>query len=117
MTALVGILNVRGAAIAADSAVTMTRDRNRKIANSANKMLRLSSAQPVSVMICGSGCSSEHPGISSSDNTGRKGGKCRCPQCKHVWMISFRIWFLKKSSFPIPMKKNSCSIHSTRFFK
>lgn len=54
MTALVGILNVRGAAIAADSAVTMTRDRNRKIANSANKMLRLSSAQPVSVMICGS---------------------------------------------------------------
>lgn len=55
MTALVGILNVRGAAIAADSAVTMTRDRNRKIANSANKMLRLSSAQPVSVMICGSG--------------------------------------------------------------
>lgn len=54
MTALVGILNVRGAAIAAYSAVTMTRNSNRKIANSANKMLRLLSAQPVSVMICGS---------------------------------------------------------------
>ena len=55
MTALVGILNVRGAAIAADSAVTMVYDRNKKISNSANKMLRLSSAQPVSVMTCGIG--------------------------------------------------------------
>ena len=53
MTALVGILNIRGAAIAADSAVTIKRYGDRKIVNSANKMLRLSSAQPVSLMICG----------------------------------------------------------------
>lgn len=53
MTAVVGIMNKRGIAIAADSAVTMTRDANEKIANSANKMIRLSSAQPVSVMITG----------------------------------------------------------------
>jgi hypothetical protein len=54
MTAVVGILNKRGIAIAADSAVTMTRRRNEKIANSANKMLRLSSVNPISVMITGS---------------------------------------------------------------
>lgn len=54
MTAVVGILNKRGIAIAADSAVTMNRRRNEKIANSANKMLRLCSATPISVMITGS---------------------------------------------------------------
>lgn len=54
MTAVVGILNKRGIAIAADSAVTMTRDGNEKVENSANKMLRMSDACPVSVMIVGS---------------------------------------------------------------
>ena len=53
MTAVVGIMNKRGVAIAADSAVTMVRHNERKIANTANKMLRLSSAQPVSIMITG----------------------------------------------------------------
>ena len=53
MTAVAGILNKRGIAIAADSAVTMNRDGREKIANSANKMLRLSSANPISVMITG----------------------------------------------------------------
>lgn len=47
MTAVVGILNKRGIAIAADSAVTMNRKRNEKIANSANKMLRLCSSTPI----------------------------------------------------------------------
>ena len=54
MTAVVGILNKRGIAIAADSAVTMNRKRNEKIANSANKMLRLCSSTPISVMVTGS---------------------------------------------------------------
>ena len=55
MTAVVGILNKRGIAIAADSAVTMSRGRKgEKIANSANKMLRLTSANPISVMVTGS---------------------------------------------------------------
>ena len=58
MTAVVGIMNKRGIAIAADSAVTMTRPFawNPKIANSANKILRLSSVQPISVMITGNAC-------------------------------------------------------------
>ena len=61
MTAVVGIMNKRGIAIAADSAVTMTRDGDVKIANSANKMIRLSSAQPVSVMVVGNACFLDTP--------------------------------------------------------
>lgn len=53
MTAVVGILNKRGIAIAADSAVTITRNKKEKIENSANKMLRLSNVCPVSIMIVG----------------------------------------------------------------
>lgn len=56
MTAVVGIMNKRGIAIAADSAVTITNEKGLKIANSANKMLRLSSTQPVSVMVVGNAC-------------------------------------------------------------
>ena len=54
MTAVVGILNKRGIAIAADSAVTIYRDGNEKIENSANKMLRMSDVSPISIMIVGS---------------------------------------------------------------
>lgn len=55
MTAVVGVINQTGAAIAADSAVTMTRSYNRKIANNANKMIRLSNHQPIGVMIYNNG--------------------------------------------------------------
>lgn len=55
MTAVVGILNKRGAAIAADSAVTRTRYNNRKITKNGNKMIRLSNCVPISVMITGNG--------------------------------------------------------------
>lgn len=55
MTAVVGILNKRGAAIAADSAVTRTRYNNRKITKNGNKMLRLSNCVPISVMLTGNG--------------------------------------------------------------
>lgn len=51
MTAVIGILNKEGAAVAADSAVTMRRGRHEKISNSANKMVRLSDAQPISAII------------------------------------------------------------------
>ena len=54
MTAVVGILNKHGIAIAADSAVTMNRDGEIKIENSANKMLRMLDVCPISVMIVGS---------------------------------------------------------------
>ena len=53
MTAVVGILNKRGVAIAADSAVTRTRERNRKVTKNGNKMLRVSNVVPVSVMLTG----------------------------------------------------------------
>jgi len=57
MTAVVGILNKKGAAIAADSAVTISRGiNNRKIFNSANKMIRLLDDQPIAVMIVNNAC-------------------------------------------------------------
>lgn len=53
MTALVGILNKRAVAVAADSAVTVTSaaDGSKKIYNTAQKIFRLAEAQPVGVMI------------------------------------------------------------------
>lgn len=51
MTAVVGILNKQGIAIAADSAVTVSGTNNRKVYNSANKIFTLSKYQPVSVAI------------------------------------------------------------------
>lgn len=68
MTAIVGILNKRGIAIASDSAVTFTnaiqevaiQNKNEKVisvkdkvVNSGDKMLRLKDNQPVAVMIVG----------------------------------------------------------------
>ena len=56
MTAVIGILNKEGAAIASDSAVTMTRGVRQKISNSADKMIRLTDVEPVSVMIYSDAC-------------------------------------------------------------
>ena len=68
MTAVVGILNKRGIAIAADSAVTFTNADKKitqnqkgekiifsqdKVINSGDKMLRLKDGQPVAIMIVG----------------------------------------------------------------
>ena len=53
MTAVVGLLNRRGVAIAADSAVTRTRGRDQKVTKNGNKMVRVSDAVPISVMITG----------------------------------------------------------------
>ena len=47
MTAIVGILNKKGVAIAADSASTTKK----KIINSGNKMLRISDVIPAAVMV------------------------------------------------------------------
>ena len=51
MTAVIGILNKHGAAIAADSAVTISGPNGRKILNSANKIFTLSKYHSVGVMI------------------------------------------------------------------
>lgn len=51
MTAIVGILNKKGIAIAADSAVTFSTGNDTKILNSGDKMLRLKDGQRVAVMI------------------------------------------------------------------
>ena len=61
MTLVVGILNKRGAAIAADSAVTRNRDKGgpqqeRKVTKNGNKMVRLSDVDPIAVMITGNAC-------------------------------------------------------------
>lgn len=60
MTAVVGILNKRGVAIAADSAVTRTHNRDgrykkQKFTKNGNKMLRMSNVVPVSIMLTGNG--------------------------------------------------------------
>ena len=55
MTAVVAILNKRGLAIAADSAVTRSRMNGDKITKNGNKMVRLSNAVPISVMFTGNG--------------------------------------------------------------
>lgn len=51
MTAVVGILNKQGVAIAADSAVTVNGLGNRKVYNSANKIFTLSKYHPVGIAI------------------------------------------------------------------
>lgn len=55
MTAVVGLLNKRGIAIAADSAVTRDRGFNHKVTKNGNKMIRLSNCVPISVMLTGNG--------------------------------------------------------------
>lgn len=51
MTAEVAILNREAVAIAADSAITVTRPEGSKIYNTANKLFALSATEPVAVMI------------------------------------------------------------------
>lgn len=51
MTAIVGILNKRAVAIAADSATTVSSGNEHKIYNTAQKIFRLSKKQPVGVML------------------------------------------------------------------
>lgn len=52
MTALVGVLNKRGVAIAADSAMTVFGNGSSKIYNNEQKIFPLSDKKPVGVMIC-----------------------------------------------------------------
>ncbi len=55
MTAVIGILNKKGVALAADSAVTRTRGYNNKVTKNGNKMIRLSDVLPICVMLTGNG--------------------------------------------------------------
>lgn len=55
MTAIVGILNKHAIAIAADSAVTITNSKSRKILNQTNKIYTLSKTHPVGIMLHNSG--------------------------------------------------------------
>lgn len=55
MTAVIGLLNKKGVALAADSAVTRSRGRNKKVTKNGNKMVRISNVLPISVMITGNG--------------------------------------------------------------
>lgn len=51
MTAVTGILNKNGVAVAADSAITVSGFQNRKVYNSANKIFTLSKYKPVGIAI------------------------------------------------------------------
>ena len=53
MTAEIGILNKTAVALAADSAVTIQREKGQKIYNSANKLFMLSKYHPVGIMLFG----------------------------------------------------------------
>ena len=53
MTAIVGTINRRGVAFAADSATTHTVSSKHKITNHANKIFELSRRHPVGICICG----------------------------------------------------------------
>ena len=55
MTAVIGLLNKKGVALAADSAVTRSIGRNKKVTKNGNKMVRISNVLPISVMITGNG--------------------------------------------------------------
>ncbi|OPC51623.1 hypothetical protein BAY06_04675 [Elizabethkingia anophelis] len=51
MTAIVGVLNSQGIAIAADSAVTVTGNNSKKVYNRSNKIFTLSKYHPVGIAI------------------------------------------------------------------
>lgn len=51
MTAVLGILNKQAVAIAADSAVTISTPKGRKISNTANKIFKLSRSSPIGIAI------------------------------------------------------------------
>ena len=53
MTAEVTVMNRQAIALAADSAVTIRRGEQEKVINTANKLFRLSSTQPVGIMVYG----------------------------------------------------------------
>lgn len=53
MTAEIGILNMTGVALAADSAVTIGSNQSQKVYNSANKLFALSKYHPVGIMVYG----------------------------------------------------------------
>lgn len=117
MTAIVGILNIRGAAIAADSAVTMNRNSNRKIANSANKMLRLSSAQPVSVMICGSASFLWTPWDIIIRRYRQKRGHIDMPTVQACVDDFFSYMISEKSFFPDAFERNFLQYSINNYFQ
>ena len=51
MTAIIAILNKSCAAVAADSAVSVTRENHRKVYNYANKIFNLAKGAPIAIMI------------------------------------------------------------------
>lgn len=61
MTTVVGILNKRGVAIAADSAVTRKNKKTEKYTKNGNKMIRLCESSPVGVMLTGNNDFLGHP--------------------------------------------------------
>ena len=106
MTAVVGILNKRGIAIAADSAVTMTRDGNEKIENSANKMLRMSDVCPISVMTVGSAAFLSTPWDIIVRRFRQKHGNIQFPTVQACIDEFFAYMLTEKMFFPEEIQRN-----------
>lgn len=106
MTAVVGILNKRGIAIAADSAVTMTQDRKVKIENSANKMLRMSDVTPISIMIVGSAAFLLTPWDIIARRFRQKRGNIKYPTVQACIDDFFSYMLTEKIFFPEEAQRN-----------
>ena len=62
MTAVVGLLNKKGVALVADSAVTRSRSgHDMKVTKNGNKMIRVSQCPPICIMVTGSASFLDHP--------------------------------------------------------
>lgn len=106
MTAVVGILNKRGIAIAADSAVTIYRDRKEKIENSANKMLRMSDDCPISIMIVGSAAFHSTPWDIIIRRYRQKRGNIQFPTVQACIDDFFSYMTTEKMFFPEEAQRN-----------
>lgn len=91
MTAVVGILNKKGVALAADSAVTRRIIDEEKVTKNGNKMVRLSNVLPISVMLTGNGVSCEPSGILSFATIANIVARLNTKRWKPVCMISSAI--------------------------
>ena len=106
MTAVIGILNKRGIAIAADSAVTIQQEGEVKIENSANKMLRMSDVSPISVMIVGSAAFLGTPWDIIIRRFRQKHGKISFTSVRSCIDVFFSYMTTEKMFFPKKIQKS-----------
>lgn len=109
MTAVIGILNKSGLALAADSAVTHSGPNGRKVLNTANKIFTLSKYHPVGVMIYNSASFMDIPWEVLIKEYRRKQGKSKFDSLQE-YQNDF-VSFIKMSSNLIDKKYIEGSIN------